>query len=65
LPLPYHFFRGGKAILYDKLVKINDPTVNGLTKEEWVNKPIEDCIDDETDPECNYVAGTKADLSMV
>jgi Tfp pilus assembly major pilin PilA len=62
LSSPFHYFRAGKV--YEKMIERNK-SVNGLTKEKWVNKPIEDCIADETDPECNFVAGTKADLSMV
>ena len=61
----FFFFRNGKAILYDKLMAKNDSTVVGLSKEEWRNKDILECIYDDFDNECNLKPGSLADLSIV
>ena len=62
--VPYNF-RGGKGILYDKMVKRNDSIIKGQTKEEWIKKDIVDCIYDKNDDECNLKPGSTADLAMV
>ena len=51
--------------MYDKLRSKNDTMVLGLTKKQWKNKDIEDCIFDDLDDECNLFPGTIADLSIV
>ena len=61
----HFFFRNGKAILYDKLLAKNDSTVVGLSKEEWKDKDILECIYDDFDNECNLKPGSLADLSIV
>ena len=43
----------------------NDSTVVGLSKEEWRNKDILECIYDDFDNECNLKPGSMADLSIV
>jgi len=60
----YFYNRGGKGILYDKMVKRNDSIVKGQTKEEWIKKDIVNCIYDENDDECNLKPGSTADLAM-
>ena len=47
------------------MVKRNDSIIRGQTKEQWLSKNIVDCINDETDDECNLNPGSKADLAMV
>lgn len=47
------------------MVQRNESIVNGVSKDEWLNKDIVSCIFDEADDECNLKKGSKADLAMV
>jgi len=60
----YYYNRGGKAILYDKMVERNESLIIGVSKDEWKKKDIVQCIFDEKDDECNLKPGSKADLAM-
>lgn len=51
--------------MYDKLAMKSDLTVQGLTKDQWMDKDIVECINDPGDPECNLEPGSMNDLAIV
>ena len=50
--------------MYDKLVRRNVSWIRGVSKEEYTNKSIEDCVL-KGDPECQLIDGRKYDLTIV
>ena len=58
----YSRFNGG--FMYDKLVRRNVSWIRGVSKEEYTNKSIEDCVL-KGDPECQLIDGRKYDLTIV
>ena len=47
------------------MIERNESIVRNVSKDEWKNKDIVQCIFDENDDECNLKPGTIADLAMV
>lgn len=60
----FHYHRRSRGALYAKFIKANASSTFGMTKGEWLNKNIVQCIMEGIDPECTYVNGSIKDLSI-
>ncbi len=57
--------RGWTSKWFEKLKKWNSPIVDKVSKDEWIQKNINDCILDPEDIECNIPTGLKSNLTIV
>ena len=59
------FHYGRQVNLYDKLKRREPHRVGNLTKREWMDKNISECVFDPLDMECNHLPGSAQDLTIV